>query len=93
VVPANSARRGPPFGWGNRSTKETITTTWPRRLSERKFDLTSPELRANILDFYSDLSAPIDTKKDQDDWKSVLSELDQLKSMPPIPIAVGSLAQ
>ena len=63
------------------------------RLSERKFDLTSPELRANILDFYSDLSAPIDTKKDQDDWKSVLSELDQLKSMPPIPIAVGSLAQ
>ena len=63
------------------------------RLSERKFDLTSPELRANILDFYSDLSAPIDTKKDQDDWKSVLSELDQLKSMPPIPIAVGGLAQ
>jgi Zinc dependent phospholipase C len=63
------------------------------RLSQRKFDLTSPELRANILDFYSDLSAPIDTKKDQDDWKSVLSELDQLKSMPPIPIAVGSLAR
>src|ERR1700684_849018 len=26
------------------------------QLSERKFNLTSPELRANILDFYSDLS-------------------------------------
>jgi hypothetical protein len=55
------------------------------RLSSRKFDLTSPELRANILDFYSDLSVPIDTKKDQDDWKSVLSALDQLKSVVPVP--------
>jgi hypothetical protein len=32
------------------------------QLSERKFDQTSPELRANILDFYSDLTAPIETK-------------------------------
>jgi uncharacterized protein (DUF433 family) len=63
------------------------------RLSERKFDLVSSELRANVLDFYSDLSAPIDTKKDQDDWKGVLSELDQLKSMTPISIAAGSPAQ
>jgi Zinc dependent phospholipase C len=59
------------------------------RLSERKFDLVSSELRANVLDFYSDLSVPIETKKDQDDWKSVLSELDQLKSMTPISIAAG----
>jgi len=63
------------------------------RLSERKFDLVSSELRANVLDFYSDLSAPIDTKKDQDDWKGVLSELDQLKSMTPISIPAGSPAQ
>ena len=35
------------------------------QLAERKFDLTSPELRDNILQFYSDLSAPIDTKKDR----------------------------
>ena len=34
------------------------------QLSERKFDLTSPELRANILQFYSDPSAAIETKKD-----------------------------
>jgi hypothetical protein len=63
------------------------------RLSERKFDLVSSELRANVLDFYSDLSVPIETKKDQDDWKSVLSELEQLKSMTPISIAAGSPAQ
>jgi hypothetical protein len=63
------------------------------QLSERKFDLTSPELRANILDFYSDLSAPIETKKDPDDWKSVLSELDQLKSITPTPTVAAIPAQ
>jgi hypothetical protein len=62
------------------------------QLSERKFAGTSPELRANILAFYSDLSLPIATKKDQNDWKSILNELDQLKSMTPIPVAAASPA-
>ena len=53
------------------------------RLSERKFDLTRPELRANILDFYSDLSVPIETKKDQAGWESLLKSLNQLKSVTP----------
>ena len=42
------------------------------QLSERKFDRVPPELRANILDFYSDLSAPIETKKDGARWQAVL---------------------
>jgi uncharacterized protein (DUF433 family) len=63
------------------------------QLSDRKFDRTSPELRANVLGFYSDLSAPIDTKKDQVRWRSVLSALDQLKSVTPIPTVAGSAAQ
>ena len=52
------------------------------QLSNRKFDLTSPELRDNILQFYADLSAPIETKKDPARWQSVLTALDQLKSSP-----------
>jgi len=63
------------------------------QLSERKFDRISPELRANLLDFYSDLSAPIEVKKDEDDWKNVLSELDQLKSITPTPVAARNSAQ
>jgi hypothetical protein len=39
------------------------------QLSERKFDLTSLDLRANILTFYSDLSVPIETKKDRVRWQ------------------------
>jgi hypothetical protein len=59
------------------------------QLSSRKFDVVTPERRANVLDFYSDLSASIATKKDHDDWKNVLTGLDQLKSMNPIPAFAG----
>ena len=55
------------------------------QLSSHKFERTTPELRTNILDFYSNLAASIETKKDQDDWKNVLTELDQLKAMTPVP--------
>jgi hypothetical protein len=59
------------------------------QLSDRKFDLTSAELRANILDFYVDLSAPIETKKDEARWQSVLKSLDQLKSVIPSATVAG----
>ena len=49
------------------------------QLAARNFDLTSPDLRDNILNFYSDLSLPLETKKDSARWQSVLSSLDQLK--------------
>ena len=53
------------------------------QLAEHKFDLTSPDLRGNILNFYSDLSLPFDTKKDAGQWQSVLVSLDQLKLITP----------
>jgi Zinc dependent phospholipase C len=63
------------------------------QVSRRKFDLVSPELRVNILDFYSDLSAAIETKKDEVRWQGVLTLLDQLKALAPLPAVVGSPAQ
>jgi hypothetical protein len=62
------------------------------QLSSQKFDLMSPELRANILDFYSDLSVPIETKKDGVRWQAVLTELDQLKAVAPVTAVAGSPA-
>src|SRR5271169_3373621 len=62
------------------------------QLSTHKFDGTTPELRANILDFYSDVSASIDTKKDQNNWNNVLAELDQLKSTAPAAAVTPSQA-
>ena len=63
------------------------------QLADRKFDRTTPELRDNILDFYSDLTASIKTKKDQADWKEVLAQLEQLKSATPVPAVAGSPAK
>jgi hypothetical protein len=63
------------------------------QLSERKFDVTSPDLRENILSFYSDLSAPIDTKTDPVRWQGVLTSLEQLKSLTSIPVFAVSPAQ
>jgi hypothetical protein len=63
------------------------------QLSKRKFDLTTPELRDNMLQFYSDLSLPIETKKDQDDWQGVLTALDKLKSVTPAQTVAGRPAQ
>jgi len=55
------------------------------QLTERRFALTSPGLRDNVLNFYSDLSLPLETKKDSAQWQSVLSSLDQLKLANPAP--------
>jgi hypothetical protein len=63
------------------------------RLSARNFDLTSAQLRDNILDFYSDLTLPIETRKDPDRWQSVLSNLSQLKSVAPLPVATERATQ
>jgi hypothetical protein len=54
------------------------------RLSEHRFNGVTPDLRDNILHFYSDLSAPINTKKDKDKWQSVLTALDQLRAVTPL---------
>jgi hypothetical protein len=63
------------------------------RLSQRKFDQTTVDLRDNIVEFYSDLSAPIETKKDKVRWQNVLSSLDQLKLVTPSPTLASSPAQ
>jgi hypothetical protein len=55
-----------------------------QQLSGKKFEGTSIELRANILAFYSDPSAAIDTRRNQSDWKNVGTGLDQLRAMTPI---------
>jgi hypothetical protein len=63
------------------------------QLSGRKFDLTSPELRDNILQFYSDPSAAIVTKKDATRWQNVLTSLDQLRTVSPVATFGANQAQ
>jgi hypothetical protein len=52
-------------------------------LASKKFEATTVPLQKNILGFYSDSSAPIDTKKDQGKWQKVQTNLEALKSFTP----------
>jgi len=63
------------------------------QLAARKFDLTSADLRDNILSFYSDLSLPLETKKDATRWQGVLASLDQLKLVSPTPVLAANPAK
>jgi hypothetical protein len=90
VLPDTDLDSGQPTKAAEYSLTDDTYAKLLGQLSSRKFDRTTPELRDNILDFYSDLSASIKTKKDQDDWKDVLAQLEQLKSATPIPAVAGS---
>src|SRR5438270_666166 len=54
------------------------------QVADGKFKHTSAELRENILGFYSDLTLPIETKKNPGMWQNLLTELDQLRAMIPV---------
>jgi hypothetical protein len=55
------------------------------QLAKSKFDHTTPELRDNILQFYSAVSASIQTKDDKVDSTGLLALLDQLRAATPVP--------
>jgi hypothetical protein len=55
------------------------------KLAGRNFACVSPDLRNELLNFFSSADAPYDVKKDQQTWDRVQKELEQLKSanLPP----------
>ncbi len=53
------------------------------QLSQDNFHQIAPELRNNILAFYSDPNAPIATKRDASAWEKTQQELERLKTLPP----------
>ncbi|HJQ25967.1 MAG TPA: zinc dependent phospholipase C family protein [Blastocatellia bacterium] len=50
------------------------------KLAKHNFENAGPDLRRNLLAFYSDLNAPIATKRDKDEWRETLRALDKLKA-------------
>jgi hypothetical protein len=53
------------------------------QLAQRNFERVTPELRDNILAFYSDPSAPIATKKKSGAWQKAQDEVQRLKAFVP----------
>ena len=52
-------------------------------LAKHNFEHVTPELRENILAFYSDPSAPLATKKNSSEWQKTQEELEKLKAFVP----------
>lgn len=61
-----------------RRTDDTYARLLDRIASKANRKLPSG-IRQDILDFYSDLNAPISTKRDPDRWKRLLSQLESLR--------------
>ncbi|HKY04979.1 MAG TPA: zinc dependent phospholipase C family protein [Blastocatellia bacterium] len=59
-------------------------------LSDDNFQSVSPELRRHILEFYSDLNAPVEPRKGKSDWQKLISALDRLKRSETRPAEVSN---
>jgi hypothetical protein len=73
---------GQPTKPGEYDLTDKAYATLVHKLAKRNFDLLTPDLRANIVGFYGDLSAQIETKKHRDDWQELVSNLEKLKAAP-----------
>ena len=61
------------------------------QLAQRNFDKITPELRNNILAFYSDPNAAVATKKNPSAWRKTKDEVEKLRVLPD-PAPAGSKA-
>jgi hypothetical protein len=87
VLPDADLDSGNPTKEGEYSLTDETYAKLLGQLAKSKFDHTTPELRDNVLQFYSDVSASIQTKDDKVPLTSVLAWLDQLRAVTPVPSA------
>jgi hypothetical protein len=71
---------GKPTSAGEYSLADDTYANLLSRLATRKFDNTPAPLQNNILAFYADPTAPIETKKDPARWQKVQTNIDALKA-------------
>jgi hypothetical protein len=60
------------------------------RLDKDHFKTISPQLRAVLLSYYSNLHAPFHTKRNKKEWKRVVAEIAELKQITPAAPAAAS---
>ena len=60
------------------------------KLAEQDFVDISPDLRAELLEFFADPNAPYATKRKPKEWSKVEAELQQLKSKAPQPVSADA---
>jgi len=66
---------------------DNVQAYWLGMLAQKNFATVTPSIRRELLNYYSDLNAPIATKKDNTKWRLLVAELQELKTTP-----VGAVA-
>jgi hypothetical protein len=93
VLPNRDFDTGNETGAGEYSLADSTYAKLLDKLADGKFDRTSADLRDNILHFYYNGSAAIETKKDKDDLQEVQKQLEQLKAITSGPAPAGRPAK
>jgi len=88
LLPNTDLDDGNPTAPGEYTLADETFATLLAKLTTHNFDKTSSQLRDNILQFYADPAAPIETRKDPARWQAVQTGLSKLKTAPPAPAPV-----
>lgn len=85
-LPENDLDSGKPTAAGEYSLADDTYAKMLSQLADQKFDATSAALQKDIVRFYSNPSAQVETKKDAGKWHKVQANLDALKAFTPNPV-------
>ena len=63
---------------------DNVQAYWLGLLAAKNFATVTPAIRSELLNYYSDLNAPIATKKDKSIWRQLVAELRALQAAPAV---------
>jgi hypothetical protein len=90
TIPNDNFDTGSVTGPGQYPLADNTYAELVDRLDKDHFKTTSPQLRAALLSYYSNLNAPFHTKRNKKEWKRVVREIVELKQITPAAPAVAS---
>ena len=61
---------------------DNVQAYWLNLLAEKNFATVTPTIRAELLNYFGDLNAPIALKKDKKKWRALVAELQELEAAP-----------
>jgi hypothetical protein len=64
--------------------EDNIQAYWLKKLAEKNFTTVTPEIKAELVNYYGNLNAPIATKKKKREWAEVVADLQTLKGTTPV---------
>jgi hypothetical protein len=82
-LPNDNFDTGEITGPGKYRLNDETHAKWLHALAKQNFSGTSPEVRAELMEFFGHPDAPYATKRKPKDWAKVQAELEQLKKTAP----------